>query len=451
MGLPSGPHASYDRHAMMATPSVGPAPPSKTKVPGSAVALIAVLLAGLALRAVLIPLPGRVGDMRTYMGWFEILRRYGTHGLYEHVEPVSGYVINYPPVYPIILAITARVYAALPSPFQNHDVLVALLKAPAIVADIAMAALAYAIVLRWKSRREALAAAAIAAFGPWTWLISAVWGQVDAVSALFLMIALAFALRERFTLAWSFLAIAILLKPFPLVVAPLLLVWQIERQGASPRLAFGPLSSLAIAYVTSLPFAPTANPLGVFRWLVGIGQRAHTLFPFTSVSALNVYTITGRFWVPDAGSVFGLPPSDWGFVALAALTASITVALAQRSTLRSPGEREQAFVSSAFLVLAATYMVLTRMHERYLFPALALAPLMWFVAGAPRLALAAMLATFTISAVFGLTGTLDGYWHGVRLLIAAMSAVNVAAFAVLLSSYATTPKRVVRTNPRPVA
>ncbi|MDB5039279.1 MAG: rane protein [Candidatus Eremiobacteraeota bacterium] len=450
MGLLSGLRASYDKRAM-ATPFVPVRPAPKKKVPGSTVALIAVLLAGLALRAALIPLPGRVGDIRTYMGWFDILRRYGTHGLYQHVEPVSGYVINYPPVYPIILAITARVYTALPSPFQNHDVLVALLKAPAIVADIAMAALAYAIVLRWKSRKEALAAAAIAAFGPWTWLISAVWGQVDAVSALFLMIALAFAVRERFTLAWSFLAIAILLKPFPLVVAPLLLVWQIERQGASPRLAFGPLSSFAIAYVTSLPFAPTANPLGVFHWLVTIVQGGHALFPFTSVSALNVYTIAGRFWVPDAGSVFGLPLRDWGFVALTALIASITVVLAQRSTLRSPGEREQAFVASAFLVLAATYMVLTRMHERYLFPALALAPLTWFVAGVPRLVLAAMLATFTMSCVFGLTGTLNGYWHGLGLLIAAMSSVNVAGFAVLLSSYVTTSKRVASTNLGPVA
>jgi Gpi18-like mannosyltransferase len=351
----------------------------------------------------------------------------------------------------MILAITERVYVALPAHLQNHDVLVALLKAPAILADIAMAALAYAIVLRWKSRREALAAAAIAALGPWTWLISAVWGQVDAVYVLFLMLALRFALRERFTLAWSFLAIAILVKPFPLVVAPLLLVWQIQRQGLSARLAFGPLSSLAIAYVTSLPFAPTANPLDVFRWLVAIVQGGHVLFPFTSVSALNVYTIAGSFWGSDAGSVFGLPQRDWGFVALAALTGSITVVLAQRSTLRSPGEREQAFVTSAFLLLAATYMVLTRMHERYLLPAMAIAPLMWFVAGVPRLTLAVMLATFTMSSVFGLAGTLDRYWHGVGLLIAAMSVVNVAAFAVFVSWFATTPKRVRTTRARSVA
>jgi hypothetical protein len=216
-------------------------------------------------------------------------------------------------------------------------------------------------------------------------------------------------------------------------------------------LAFGPLSSLAIAYVTSLPFAPTANPLDVFRWLVAIVQGGHVLFPFTSVSALNVYTIAGSFWGSDAGSVFGLPPRDWGFVALAALTGSITVVLAQRSTLRSPGEREQAFVTSAFLLLAATYMVLTRMHDRYLLPAMAIAPLMWFVAGVPRLTLAVMLATFTMSSVFGLAGTLDRYWHGVGLLIAAMSVVNVAAFAVFVSWFATTPKRVRTTRARSVA
>jgi Gpi18-like mannosyltransferase len=125
--------------------------------------------------------------------------------------------------------------------------------------------------------------------------------------------------------------------------------------------------------------------------------------------------------------------------------------LAQRSTLRSPGEREQAFVTSAFLLLAATYMVLTRMHERYLLPAMAIAPLMWFVAGVPRLTLAVMLATFTMSSVFGLAGTLDRYWHGVGLLIAAMSVVNVAAFAVFVSWFATTPKRVRTTRARSVA
>jgi len=47
-----------------------------------------------------------------------------------------------------------------------------------------------------------------------------------------------------------------------------------------------------------------------------------------------------------------------------------------------------------------------------------------------------LLATFTMSCVFGFTGTFEGSWYGMGLLIAGMSAINVAAFAVLLAGFA---------------
>ena len=65
-----------------------------------------------------------------------------------------------------------------------------LLKIPAIVADIALAALLYGAARRWFGGRAGLLAAAIYLFIPVTWYDSALWGQVDAVGTLVMVAAL---------------------------------------------------------------------------------------------------------------------------------------------------------------------------------------------------------------------------------------------------------------------
>ena len=180
-------------------------------------ALVSILASALILRCVLVAvLRGRqTHDLRIFVSWANLLARYGSHGLYAHVDTIDHYPVNYPPVYALSLAAVVALHRLIVRGGPQNDLLLGmLLKLPAIAADLALCGLAFVIVRRWLGSRPALFAAVLAAFAPSTWPVSALWGQVDSLCSAFIMLSLALALQCRFVPAWGALAIAILVKPF---------------------------------------------------------------------------------------------------------------------------------------------------------------------------------------------------------------------------------------------
>ena len=398
----------------------------------------AIVLAGLLLRLALVPVPGERGDVATFIGWTRLLIEGGPRELYTHVEPFSRHVIDYPPGYAIVLGLIARFYATFFLGSDPHEIVLrALLKAPAILADLGLCVLAYAIVRRWGSEKNALLAAAIAAATPATWLISAYWGQVDSVPALFLLLAIASTLCRRFSLGWVMLGLAVLVKPQPVVVAPLLLAYQIRFSGVSWKLAIGPLAVIALAYLESLPFAPAPSPLAALPWLLHRYERATALYPFTSVSACNVYTLIGHRYIPDEQRVLGVAVRTWGALAFGALVLGV-LAICARRLLASCDriEGEKMLVTGCFIILTGFFVLTTRMHERYLFSAIALTPLVWFSDPRQRLATGTLIVTFTINCALDLFGLINVEHHGIGTLMIALSAFNVAVLTALSYQFA---------------
>jgi len=137
------------------------------------VLLAAILIGGLLLRLALLPIDGRPGDIRDFVGWTLTIARFGTHGLYAHGESYGGHVVDYPPGFPLVLALIAHLYGAFHGADPEHRGLRALLKAPAIVSDLGLCVLLFLLARRSWSTRSGLLATAIIAFSPATWLISA--------------------------------------------------------------------------------------------------------------------------------------------------------------------------------------------------------------------------------------------------------------------------------------
>lgn len=368
------------------------------------VAVSFVALLGLVVRAILIPAQGHVTDVATFEAWMNTLIKVGPSGFYA-----SAGFVDYPPGYMLILWLDGLLYHAT---FQVGDFSLSamrvFIKMPAVLADIGIGYITYLLARRIWPVAGAIVAMAVFVLNPASWLVSAYWGQADSVAAVFLVWALYLAVTKRFEFAWLALAFAVLIKPQPLVVAPILLLWQIKAQGMTWRLVAIPVIGALVALAGSIAFAPTANPIAVLGWLY---ERYHTgidVYPYNSVNALNLYSINRDFFQSDEQpiSLFGLslgPQFAWGmgiFIALAAATAWRFWRLISASD--DADAREVALYSAAFIISLGFFMVVTRQHERYLFSALAIVPLLWNASPLMRLATVILSGTFSYNLFYAL-------------------------------------------------
>ncbi|MDB5042034.1 MAG: putative rane protein [Candidatus Eremiobacteraeota bacterium] len=409
--------------------------------------LVIVVLCGLAVRMAALPFDGYASDMAEFTRWAMLASHAGLQGLYTVSDPVTHHVVNYPPLYALILAATARLYQTLHVADPDHRILAMLLKVPATLADLAICVVTFLFVNRWFSQRRALVAGMIAALSPTTWLISSYWGQVDSLAAVFVALALYAMVRKQYVVGWIVLALGVLIKPQPIVIAPLLLLWQGREEGFSPRLALGPAAAIVMTYLVSIPFVPSLQPLAVFAWVANLLHVGVDLFPDTSVGAFNLYTIKGWFYQSDTVAVLGVPLRTWGEAAFGALVALVAFALAARlARERDRSIRERVLVTACFIVLAGMFVLLTRMHERYLLFAVALVPTLWYVGRWERAVGATMMVTFTLNCAWVLfdaahaaapvahaAGNATNHLHRLAVLVGhGLSLINVVALGAIV-------------------
>ncbi len=331
--------------------------------------LYLLLVLGLGIRLLFIREHGFLNDIEAFASWAITLASHPLSQFYG----TAGFA-DYPPGYFYILraigVLWAHLFAARDAGYAILDVLV---KIPGIVADLAIGALLYALVTRFAGKAFGLLAAALYVLNPATIFISAVWGQVDAVAAFFALLAIYSILRsgddESGTLRWSLLAwtafsFSLLVKPQAAVLAPLLIAYAFvgtRWRATSVRAAgAGILAAFGLAWLVALPFHPALDPLSVFAWLYKQYQFGASVYPYNSVNAMNLWTITAPFWQSDSATIFGIPQGLWGI--------GLVVAATSLATWRYLQERsEGALLEGSAIALLAFYMLATRMHERYSF------------------------------------------------------------------------------------
>lgn len=342
----------------------------------SAWALPLLLVAGLLLRLLFIGNEGFKTDVQTFEAWALSLVGHGFGKFYGS----SGFA-DYPPGYFYILGVVGWIWEALFKGVDGgHDVVLkALVKLPAIVADLGVGALVYAIVRRFAGAGLALGAAAFYLLNPAVIYNSAAWGQVDSVAGGLALCAIYCLLRSddvrpaRVNLwivgAWLLIGYSLLIKPQAAVIVPLMVCFAlVDREQRRMRLvssAVGVAAALLLALVLSEPFHPS-NPIEAFSWLYGRYAYGSSVYSYSSVNAFNLWAIRGSMWQPDTGAVslFGSlslgPQYLWGVVLVLVAVGLVVFRYLQERTPRALLEG-CAVATIAFFVLA------TRMHERYLF------------------------------------------------------------------------------------
>ncbi len=375
---------------------------------------IAVILLAAGLMRVLLAVStvGYETDVNCFFAWARTVAATGPARFYE----AAGFC-DYPPGY-MLLLYPVGLLLNLTGASDVHSALTLLiLKSIPIAADLA------AVWLLWRLGGRKLRMPAIYALLPAVWIDSALWGQVDAVLALGLLAAFALADRRDWRAAIPVYVLTVLLKPQALMAAPVGAVMLALSLREDPRSLRGALTGLGIAVAAGaavvLPFA-WGKPV---TWLWN--QYAQTLssYPYATINTANFWYLLGLNWVSLEGTFLGVSYGTWGMAATAlAVLLSVLVLILRRG-------KGQAALCGAML-FAGVYCFGVRMHERYLFPALALLGLAWLSRKDRRILAAQILMAVTMAAncLWVLEET-----HlplGVSAAAAVIAALNIGAFGL---------------------
>jgi predicted membrane-bound dolichyl-phosphate-mannose-protein mannosyltransferase len=388
-------------------------------------AIVAVLALGLVFRFILAQLnpgSGFSNDLTSFQFWASNLATQGFHGFYER-----DFFHDYTPGYLYVLYLVGLVGNAAGSIGD-------LIKIPPILADVALGWLIWSMVQEaGGSRRAGLIGAALVIFNPVSWYDSVLWGQVDSFGVVFLLLGVRALWRDRPERAAVYTVIAALIKPQLAILVPIVAVltirralWPIEpaatgdaiaplpspagmdradeqgflepfrawerRTGHPLRIVTTGLAGFLTAVVLCFPFGlslvqfgndAAAKPSLVFEMFKTAGE-----YPYASVNAYNPWALAsidgaglaangtwacdtpiptpppGGTFCPDAVMIGPIPAVYAGAALMLAAFVIVSLLVAWRPTRLS-------ILVGVTVLAIAFFMLPTRVHERYLFPFIA--------------------------------------------------------------------------------
>ena len=388
---------------------------------------ILVLLAlGLTFRVIiayLLPRSGFANDIGAFQYWASNLATQGLNGFYSR-----SFFHDYTPGYLYVLWVVGLVGQAFGGVGD-------LIKIPPILGDVALAYLVWSMTLelgggRWAARLAAL----IVLVNPITWLDSAIWGQVDSFGVVFLLLAVRELWRDRPERSAVLTVVAALIKPQLGILIPIVAAvtirralrpvgayvddgpparratttdWEARTRG-SIRIFTTGAAGILTAVAMALPFGMSFSDLiqQVFKTAGG--------YPFLTVNAWNPWALVthngagvakNSLWVCDslvratgpthiqvgpwviwdspASSLSCLDPVSIGAlpaVVVGSLLLLAALALVMVMVARRP---DRLTILVGLSVLSIAFFVLpTRVHERYIYPFVALGAIL--AAASPR-------------------------------------------------------------------
>ncbi|MEO3946443.1 glycosyltransferase 87 family protein [Gorillibacterium sp. CAU 1737] len=313
--------------------------------------LLATLLGGgFLLRMAIAPWVGAHNDLSLFRNW-ALTAAQGLADFYQNGNA------DYPPVYIYILYPIGKAIASLG--VGGYSVL--LLKLPALLADTATAWLLYRIARKRLPEVAGLLIAAFYLLNPAVLLNSTFWGQVDSFFTLLILLALSAIAYRRPTLSAVLFTIAILMKPQGIIFLPVLF-FELVRGRRLMQWVKAAGAALGTAILLLLPFSIGKDPL----WIIDLYKSTVGEYPYASVNAFNFFGLIGTNYTPSEQVGFLISYHLWGLVFIA-VTTLFSWVIYHRA--KSP----DAAYLAGLIQIVGVFTFSTSMHERYLYPAIALA------------------------------------------------------------------------------
>lgn len=301
--------------------------------------------------------PGYEVDIGCFRAWADMMAASGPGGFY-----VDGVFCDYPPGYLYVLWL-----AGIVKPLFHGRIELLIIKLPAILSDIILGYFIY------RAAQKAIKNKSISAMLSGLYMLcpavivnSAVWGQVDGVFVLPLIFSLYFLADEKYKKSAVFFTLALLVKPQALLFAPIYAFAFADRLRGGDKGAWAELLKSAglvlLVFVAGVvPFVYKKPPSFIFD-LYG-GTLAS--YPYASLNAFNLFALAGGNFKPiDDRFVFSTY-SAWS-------TAGIVISVVVCGLVFLRGKGKSRYFYCSGLVIHMVFMLAGKMHERYLFPALAL-------------------------------------------------------------------------------
>ncbi len=346
--------------------------PSK---PGSRV-LLTGLGCLLVIRMLLSLLPSYTIDMNGYTIWSQYLANQGFKDFYR------TYHVVYAPAYIYLLWITGKLSLLLSA---GPVLLELLVKMWAVFSDIIGGCLIYSIAAKHKKDNLGIILGILYILNPGVFFNSSVWGQFDSIPATLLLAVIYLFLNKKHTLAILVFASAVLTKPQSGLLAPILLAmifreFNLKNTLYRLKLVYSAIGGICLYIMAVVPFYyPTplykdANPqylfekifysLGdVFYWMYYLYRKSLDDYPYATANAFNLWTLLGGQAVFDGQRFIGISYSAWGLLLSFGVAAyCIYLVLKKRTAFM--------LYFASFLTLSGFFLFATRMHERYLLPAI---------------------------------------------------------------------------------
>jgi len=355
--------------------------------------LFYILLVAFAVRFGLSWHPGYGFDIGVYQGWARSAVELGLAQSYE--QQIGGNMLpDYPPFSITMLAGFGHVYKFLFGVFDLDTMSYKMfIKLPAIFSDVIICALLYNIIKKWKGRKAGLTGAWIYAFNPAAIYDSALWGQTDSIYSMLLLAALTAWIYERRGLTAVLLALSILTKLQSIVLFPLfayIVFTTLDRREILRFCVTGIITTLVVL----IPFA-IGN---VLQSVIDVYTGSVGAYSNVTIGAYNFWwsILADKGWrIQSTESPFGLMSyTKWGITLFGLMYALILYIF--RRAIRNPKNIDALMYCSALLA-AAFFLFLTQMHERYLFPFVALGVPLVFVSKKVAAAYWGMTIAFTIN------------------------------------------------------
>ncbi len=304
-----------------------------------------LILAG-AVRSFFISLPAFKIDMDAWVAWAYRLAELGVHQFYS-----TQVWTNYTPGYLYILYILGIFNSLLA---LNQQTVILFIKLISIAFELGLAFMLYA---KFKeiSQKQKLILICFLLFNPSLIFNSTVWGQIDGILSFFLILAVYYLQNSRHQKSSLSYAYAFLIKPQSIAIAPLYLI-ELMKNRSLKKAKQIIIPGVWLFFILAIPFFLGDPIFGIFKLIFQMSQD----YPATSLFAYNLWGIVG-FWVDDL-KTFG--PFSYRMIGtllyLGAIIAVIYLGLKRKANY---------FLLAALLCLSF-YFLPTRVHERYLYPAI---------------------------------------------------------------------------------
>jgi Gpi18-like mannosyltransferase len=379
--------------------------------------ITALIAVSFIVRFLLFPLPGYKNDLGTFEAWFRTAADNGLRFFYSLTR------CDYPP-FNVYLFWGFGSLANAFTLFGTPQIAYVIKLVPSIF-DAAMGFLIFVFIRSRLNFKVAAISVALYVFNPAIIYNSAVWGQFDAIYTFFLVLSLMLALESRAELSAVTYAVAVLTKPQAIALLPLIAYLILRKRGLR-RLATSLIAGAATVFVVILPFE-WSNPVAFLanNYFFGYNEYA-----YTSVNAFNTWAL-GGLWVQDTPVTFVL-----GWVLFSVLSLFTLYLLHKR--FGASGELLVLF--SAFVLFFGFFMLPTRIHERYLFPAISMLTLMFLFLKKTRPLYVLLTSTLLVNIAYVLywlnVYANAGYTYGPNLtgdpIVLAISLINLIAFLYVL-------------------